>query len=57
MVNYKDKETGEIKTYREIQQEHNEIINNSSYKDEDLKDIKNISDFIKMFYIESEEEE
>ena len=55
-MEYIDKETKEIKTYKEIRHEHSEIIHNSSFDDEDIKDINDIDKYIEKFYDEVENE-
>ena len=47
---YIDNETKEIKTYKEIQKEHNEITRNSAFASEDIGDILDIDIFIKKYY-------
>jgi archaellum component FlaC len=52
MKTYKNKETREIKTFVEIQREHNELIHNTSINIEDIKDIEDIDDYISEYYDE-----
>ena len=49
---YKCKELGKITTMEEIEKEFKEILNNSSYNDEELEDIKELDEYIKFFYVE-----
>lgn len=56
-MKYKDLTNGKIKTYGEIMKEHTELIFNSSYGEDDLKDIKNIEKYIEMFFEEYDDED
>ncbi len=49
-MKYKEKETGKIKEYEEIRKEHIEIIYNNSYAEDDITDIRTLSQYITMFY-------
>lgn len=52
MKTYKNKERREIKTYKDIRREHNELIYNTSINIEDIRDIADINDYINEYYDE-----
>ena len=55
---YTDIETHtEIKTIQEIKKEHCEIIHNSSYSQEDIEDILDFENYIRINYILSDPSE
>jgi len=51
-MKYKNKENGKIEKIEDIKKEHQEIIHNSVYSDDEIADIKNFEDFLKLFYDE-----
>jgi len=51
---YKCKETGKIEDINHINKQHKEIIHNSSYGQEEIKDIINFRDFLEKCFIKVE---